>query len=222
MDLPPLEWAGVLNLCVKMANVHPWFADTTIEAAAGWTTSFFADTDVRAAAAVSNTPQMYIAETGVLNGFTYSLLLTSSGWPSVRRESLLWEGKIVTWVHRIHLIPLRLQTGLLLHRSQISRWVRWTYLILRSDSWFRQIFLDTFVCQANKNGTKYFHFPLPNAEVADPEPDTSTLSCSTRNGRYAGGRLFILWEMLIFCAQDDTFGGVEASLYSSEFVPLGR
>jgi len=47
-----------------MANVHPWFANQTIDAAAGWTTQFFQDTDVAAANAASNKPQMYIAETG--------------------------------------------------------------------------------------------------------------------------------------------------------------
>lgn len=47
-----------------MANVHPWFANQTIDAAAGWTTDFFQNTDVAAANAVTNKPQMYIAETG--------------------------------------------------------------------------------------------------------------------------------------------------------------
>lgn len=47
-----------------MANVHPWFADTTIDDAAAWTAEFFAETDVAAANALSNTPKMYIAETG--------------------------------------------------------------------------------------------------------------------------------------------------------------
>jgi len=47
-----------------MANVHPWFANQTIDAAASWTTSFFQDTDIAAANAVANKPQMYIAETG--------------------------------------------------------------------------------------------------------------------------------------------------------------
>ncbi|KAI5122936.1 hypothetical protein M0805_007614 [Coniferiporia weirii] len=47
-----------------MANVHPWFADTTIDDAAAWTWDFFTQTDVAAAQAVSNKPNMYIAETG--------------------------------------------------------------------------------------------------------------------------------------------------------------
>ena len=47
-----------------MANVHPWFADTTIQDAAPWTFEFFQDTDVAAANNVSNKPSMYIAETG--------------------------------------------------------------------------------------------------------------------------------------------------------------
>ena len=52
-----------------MANVHPWFANVSIDDAAGWTNQFFQETNVAAAAALSNNPKMYIAETG---------------WPSVR------------------------------------------------------------------------------------------------------------------------------------------
>jgi len=48
-----------------MANVHPWFANVSIDEAAAWTSSFFATTDVAVAAALNNTPAMTIAETGV-------------------------------------------------------------------------------------------------------------------------------------------------------------
>ncbi|KAL5486085.1 hypothetical protein ACEPAI_7129 [Sanghuangporus weigelae] len=47
-----------------MANVHPWFANTTIDDAASWTASFFTETNIAQADSVSNRPQMYIAETG--------------------------------------------------------------------------------------------------------------------------------------------------------------
>ncbi|KAJ7094532.1 glycoside hydrolase [Mycena belliarum] len=91
-----------------MANVHPWFAQTTIQDAAGWTADFFATTNVAAANALSNKPTMYIAETG---------------WPtkssSVAAES---NGAALASVPNL------------------------------------QIFLDTFVCQANQNGTGYFFF----------------------------------------------------------------
>lgn len=91
-----------------MSNVHPWFANTTIQAAAGWTASFFQDTNVAPAALLPNTPKMYIAETG---------------WPTKSSDagnanngaSIASEGNL-------------------------------------------QIFLDTFVCQANQNGTGYFFF----------------------------------------------------------------
>jgi exo-beta-1,3-glucanase (GH17 family) len=52
-----------------LANVHPWFANTTIDDAATWTYDFFQQTNVAQAATVSNNPTMYIAETG---------------WPTVR------------------------------------------------------------------------------------------------------------------------------------------
>ena len=47
-----------------MANVHPWFAPTTVQDGANWTFTFFQETNVAMANAVSNKPQMYIAETG--------------------------------------------------------------------------------------------------------------------------------------------------------------
>ncbi|KAG9315039.1 glycoside hydrolase family 17 protein [Chiua virens] len=47
-----------------MSNVHPWFANQSIENAAGWTWDFFETVNVAAAKALPNTPNMYIAETG--------------------------------------------------------------------------------------------------------------------------------------------------------------
>ncbi|CAE6332958.1 unnamed protein product, partial [Rhizoctonia solani] len=47
-----------------LANVHPWFAHTTINDAAGWTWDFFQQNNIAQANAVSNKPTMYIAETG--------------------------------------------------------------------------------------------------------------------------------------------------------------
>jgi hypothetical protein len=47
-----------------MANVHPWFANTTIGDAAPWTFNFFAETDVAPAQLVPKPPTMWIAETG--------------------------------------------------------------------------------------------------------------------------------------------------------------
>jgi exo-beta-1,3-glucanase (GH17 family) len=52
-----------------MANDHPWFANVSINQAAGWTWDFFETTNVQPAAALPNHPTMYIAETG---------------WPSVQ------------------------------------------------------------------------------------------------------------------------------------------
>ncbi|KAF8754281.1 glycosyl hydrolase 17 family [Rhizoctonia solani] len=47
-----------------LANVHPWFAHTTINDAAGWTWDFFQQNNIAQANAVANKPTMYIAETG--------------------------------------------------------------------------------------------------------------------------------------------------------------
>jgi len=47
-----------------LSNVHPWFANVSIDQAAGWTWDFFQENNVVAAQALSNNPTMYIAETG--------------------------------------------------------------------------------------------------------------------------------------------------------------
>ena len=47
-----------------MSNVHPWFANVSIDQAAGWTYEFFQEQNVAVAQSLSNKPQMYIAETG--------------------------------------------------------------------------------------------------------------------------------------------------------------
>jgi exo-beta-1,3-glucanase (GH17 family) len=72
-----------------MANVHPWFGNVSIDQAPGWTYEFFEQTDVQAAAAVSNHPTMYIAETG---------------WPSVQSIKSLKTRKVNKFLHRTRLI----------------------------------------------------------------------------------------------------------------------
>ena len=47
-----------------MANVHPWFANTTVQNGPQWTWDFFQQTDVDVANALSNKPDMSIAEVG--------------------------------------------------------------------------------------------------------------------------------------------------------------
>lgn len=57
-----------------MANVHPWFANTTVQAGPQWTWDFFQQTDVDVANTLSNKPDMSIAEVG---------------WPTVRDARFL-------------------------------------------------------------------------------------------------------------------------------------
>lgn len=47
-----------------MSNVHPWFANVSIDQAADWTATFFQEQNVADAQALPNKPQMFIAETG--------------------------------------------------------------------------------------------------------------------------------------------------------------
>ncbi|KAF8914728.1 glycoside hydrolase superfamily [Mucidula mucida] len=57
-----------------LANVHPWFADVTIDQAPQWTFDSFDEENVQHAATLPNkVPQMYIAETG---------------WPSQANDTL--------------------------------------------------------------------------------------------------------------------------------------
>ncbi|KAI0749740.1 glycoside hydrolase [Daedaleopsis nitida] len=96
------------NVDFGMSNIHAWFANQSIADAAGWVSGFFQDTNVAAAAALSNNPTMYIAETGWPTASKDAS--NESNGPSIASEANL------------------------------------------------QIFLDTWVCQANANNTGYFFF----------------------------------------------------------------
>ncbi|EMD33983.1 glycoside hydrolase family 17 protein [Gelatoporia subvermispora B] len=96
------------NVDYGMANVHPWFANVSIDQAADWTYNFFQTQDVAVANALPNAPKMYIAETGWPTNSSDAG--NESNGPSTASEPNL------------------------------------------------QTFLDTFVCQANQNGTDYFFF----------------------------------------------------------------
>ncbi|KAJ3997684.1 glycoside hydrolase family 17 protein [Lentinula boryana] len=102
-----------------MANVHPWFANVTVQTAAAWTAEFFEETNVQPAALLPNTPKMYIAETG---------------WPSFSSDA----GNANNGASDASEANL-------------------------------QIFLDTFVCQANQNGTGYFFFEFKDEPWKDAE-----------------------------------------------------
>jgi len=91
-----------------MANVHPWFADVTVQQAANWTWEFFEENDVVLSNNLTNKPDMSIAETG---------------WPT-KSSSVAAETNGASDASIANL----------------------------------QIFLDTFLCQANANGTQYFFF----------------------------------------------------------------
>jgi len=54
-----------------MANVHPWFANVSIDDAASWTTTFFQQNDVDTASSLPNKPSMSIAETGMYKLFRF-------------------------------------------------------------------------------------------------------------------------------------------------------
>jgi exo-beta-1,3-glucanase (GH17 family) len=52
------------NVAYGMSNVHPWFANVSIDQAAAWTANFFETTNVQPAAQLNSTPKFFIAETG--------------------------------------------------------------------------------------------------------------------------------------------------------------
>ncbi|KAH7913798.1 glycoside hydrolase family 17 protein [Hygrophoropsis aurantiaca] len=108
--LEAVDYGKKISFCsFFMKKIHPWFANQTIDNAAGWTANFFQTTNVAAAEALSNNPKKNIAETGWPTD-TSQLNYNPNDGPSLASVPNL------------------------------------------------QIFLDTFVCQANTNGTGYFFF----------------------------------------------------------------
>lgn len=109
-----------------MSNVHPWFANVSIDQAADWTADFFQENNVVVAQGLPNKPQMYIAETG---------------WPSMSSDAgNANNGPSLASVDNL----------------QVSACIRMR-VVWRSLACVQK-FLDTFVCQANTNGTGYFYF----------------------------------------------------------------
>lgn len=102
-----------------MSNIHAWFANVSITQAAGWVNEFFQETNVQPAAALSNHPTMYIAETG---------------WPTASKDA----------GNESNGPSIASEPNL-------------------------QTFLDTFVCQANNNGTGYFFFEYFDETWKDAE-----------------------------------------------------
>ena len=122
-----------------MANVHPWFGDVSIDDAATWTWQFFQTNDVSISDEVDNKPQMYIAETG---------------WPTVRVCAL-------TVIPFLHLRTIENHRPNELNPPQkSSNTSTETNGASEASEANLQVFLDTFVCQANANGTEYFFFEV--------------------------------------------------------------
>lgn len=82
-----------------MANVHPWFANVTVQNGPQWTWDFFEQTDVTPANALPNKPEMSIAEVG---------------WPTVGAPSLrhCLPPLICGCIHRIPRMPVTRTTEL--------------------------------------------------------------------------------------------------------------
>jgi len=107
------------NVDYGMANVHAWFANQSVNAAADWVFNFFNTTDVQPADALSNKPKMYIAETG---------------WPTASKDA----GNESDGPSNASVSNL-------------------------------QVFLDTFVCQANQQEVPYFYFEFIDEEWKDAQ-----------------------------------------------------
>ncbi|EJF64819.1 glycoside hydrolase, partial [Dichomitus squalens LYAD-421 SS1] len=103
-----------------MSNIHAWFANVSIDQAAGWVDEFFQENNVALAQTLANNPKMYIAETG---------------WPTASKD-----------------------VGNESNGPSVA-----------SEPNLQQTFLDTFVCQANNNGTGYFFFEYFDETWKDQE-----------------------------------------------------
>jgi len=111
-----------------MANVHPWFANTTVQNGPQWTWNFFDETNVAAANAVSNKPEMSIAEVG---------------WPTVRDA---------------YFPDIYISTDTRLHPQASKDEGNSNNGASAASEENLQIFIDNFVCQSNQKGVKYFFF----------------------------------------------------------------
>ncbi|KAF9779029.1 glycoside hydrolase [Thelephora terrestris] len=100
-----------------MANVHPWFANVSVQAGPQWTWDFFNQTDVSLANTLPNKPDMSIAEVG---------------WPTASKD-------------------LGNESNGPSNASEANL----------------QLFLDTFVCQTNQLGIKYYFFEFFDEEWKD-------------------------------------------------------
>ncbi|KAK0480116.1 glycoside hydrolase family 17 protein [Armillaria novae-zelandiae] len=121
-----------------MANVHPWFANVSVDQSAGWTWEFFETNDVQLAQGLSNTPEMYVAETGWPT--KSSDTADESNGPSTASVANLQVGEIFDHAVDFDSPTLGLQT-----------------------------FLDTYICEANTNGTKYFFFEFFDEKWKDEQ-----------------------------------------------------
>lgn len=62
-----------------MANVHAWFAGTTVDDAAGWVYSYTANQEPSTALQATNAPELFIAETGWPTGANETAMETYQG-----------------------------------------------------------------------------------------------------------------------------------------------
>ena len=103
-----------------MANVHLWSATVSIDEAAGWTWSFFENTDVALAQELSNNPEMSIAETGwptVCFNMPLSVWLGSLYWdfcrnPPTQEMSRMASRRRLRLIYRQASCVLSLELGL--------------------------------------------------------------------------------------------------------------
>ena len=111
-----------------MANVHPWFANVSSSAGAQWTWDFFQTTDVDVANALSNKPDMSIAEVG---------------WPTVGDACFL---------------AMCIDTDPRLRPQASKDAGNANNGASPATEQDLQTFMNDFVCQSNQKGIKYFFF----------------------------------------------------------------
>ena len=141
-----------------MANVHPWFANVSIDDAASWITTFFQQNDVDTANSLPNKPSMSIAETGMQKlsrCFDKSIVqqIQQAG-----QQYVLWLAFEAAFSFSLHLLFQKSSdAGNANNGPSVASVAN------------LQTFIDTFVCQANSAGTQYFFFEFADEDWKDQQ-----------------------------------------------------
>lgn len=139
-----------------MSNVHPWFANVTVESSAAWTTQFFKEQNVDVANALPNRPTMYIAETGECSGNQFLE-------QDLKPLDVFQDGQQYVYTY----VLVNYYSHWQFQKSSDAGNANNGASAASEEN--LQTFLDTFVCQANSAGIGYFFFEFCDEDWKDKQ-----------------------------------------------------